>query len=264
MKQLFVFALAVLFGAQGMLAQEESAGKSKKVEKFGIFDHMSIGVAGGTTGLGFEVAAPITDFVQMRVGYHFLPRFGFTTYNKNIDYTHDGGIKDKTNVEFKLNMGNADILFDIYPGRKTMFHFTAGAFIGRNDIITAHNTNEIYGVDEGEGLLINDYVIGPYVRDPNDSKYGYCFAKIKTKKFKPYLGIGVGRAVPKKRVSVCGDFGVMFWGEPGVYAENKYDGDVRVRKEDLGDDVDDGGAFKIISKVKVYPMITLRINGRIF
>lgn len=270
MKQLFVFALAVLFGAQGMLAQEESAGKSKKVEKFGIFDHMSIGVAGGTTGLGFEVAAPITDFVQMRVGYHFLPKS--ISYTRGIDYTytntdvtpHQKGCEGETDVKFKLNMGNADILFDVYPTRKTMFHFTVGAFIGRNDIITAQNISKIYGVEEGEGLLIGDYVIGPYTRDPNDPKYGYCFAKIKTKKFKPYLGIGVGRAVPKKRVSVCGDFGVMFWGSPGVYAENKYDGDVRVHKDDLGDDVDDGGAFKIISKVRVYPMITLRINGRIF
>ena len=265
MKHLFVLALAALLGAQGMQAQE-----SKKVEKFGIFDHMSIGVAGGTTGLGFELAAPITDFVQMRVGYHFLPKS--ITYTRGIDYTytdktdpnnHKPGTKGKTDVEFKLNMGNADILFDVYPTRKTMFHFTVGAFIGRNDLITAQNINEIKGVEEGEGLLIGDYVIGPYTREETDPKYGYCFAKIKTNKFKPYIGIGVGRAVPKKRVSVCGDFGVMFWGKPGVYAENKYNGDVKVTKDDIGD-YNDGGAFKIMSKIIVYPMLTLRINGRIF
>ncbi len=264
MKRVFVLALAAFLGVQGMLAQT-----SKKVEKFGIFDHMSVGVSAGTTGLGFELAAPITDFVQIRAGYHFLPKS--VTYTRGIDYTYTDksvvpyikGKEGTTDVEFKLNLGNADILFDVYPTRKTMFHFTAGAFIGRNDIITAQNINEIHGVEEGEGLLIGDYVIGPYTREETDPKYGYCFAKIKTSKFKPYLGIGVGRAVPKKRVSVCGDFGVMFWGSPGVYAENKYDGDVKVTKDDIGDH-DDGGAFKIISKIVVYPVLTLRINGRIF
>ena len=38
---------------------------------------------------------------------------------------------------------------------------------------------------------------------------------LKVSGFRPYLGLGFGRAVPKKRVGVMFELGVQFHGKPG-------------------------------------------------
>jgi len=52
--------------------------------------------------------------------------------------------------------------------------------------------------------------------------------------------------------------GVMFWGTPEVVDHNG----VSLSKQDL--DNSDGGAFRVISKFKVYPVLNFRVSGRIF
>ncbi len=248
MKKLFAITLLALTVSTGARAE-------KVVEEFGIFNHVSLGVSAGTTGLGFEVAAPITDFVQMRAGYHFMP--GFAKYNTDIDYEKNDGTESSADVEFKLTPANGKILFDIFPGRKTIFHFTVGALIGRDEVLKAHNTSNISDIKPGEAIEVGDFRIGP-------DASGTARLAIKVKKFKPYVGFGVGRAVPRKRVSVCGDFGVAFWGTPEVYGSDADDFGAyhKITSKDVNGN--DGGAFKILSKVKVYPVMTIRINGRIF
>lgn len=38
-----------------------------------VFNHLGIGAAVGTNGLSFEVATPITGFVNMRAGVSYMP-----------------------------------------------------------------------------------------------------------------------------------------------------------------------------------------------
>lgn len=96
--------------------------------------------------------------------------------------------------------------------------------------------------------------LGDYLLEPDDD--GNVQASIKTASFKPYLGIGFGRAVPKKRVGFMFDLGVQFWGTPKVYCFDK-----RLTDEDTNGG--DGGIIKTISKIKVYPTMNFRICGRI-
>ena len=63
-------ALATIMLPQPVQAQDE-------VDEFGIFDHVSAGLVIGTTGIGIDVAAPITDYVQVRAGYNFFPTFKY-------------------------------------------------------------------------------------------------------------------------------------------------------------------------------------------
>ncbi|MEE1384691.1 MAG: hypothetical protein U0K29_01440 [Prevotella sp.] len=77
------------------------------------------------------------------------------------------------------------------------------------------------------------------------------------KNFRPYLGLGFGRMIPKKRVAVRFEMGAQFQGKPVIYADGV--GDLqKVVGQDPDDDIS-----KILDYVKVYPVIKLSIRGRI-
>ncbi len=229
-----------------------------RVEKFGIFNHVSVGAGVGILdGISFEAAAPITDFVQLRLGYSFLPKFSYTT---DISYKDNGQDKE-TDVKFQLNQGNFKFLFDILPFRTSSFHVTVGGYVGKEHFVKAWNSSPIYGLLPGEGLLVGEYIIRPN-DDPTSPDYGVANAAIQVNKFKPYVGIGVGRACPRKRVSVTGDFGVMFWGSPNVVAKADDGTWQKMTKDNIGHDSEK--AFKIMSKIIVCPVLSIRVNGRIF
>ena len=222
-----------------------------KVEEFGIFDHLSAGLTLGTTGIGIDLAAPVTEYLQVRAGYNLCSGI---KYKEDIDYRAKGQPTKKTEVEGKLHLGTAKLLLDVFPFRNTPFHFTTGFYIGTDEIIKAENTIPVTAFDKGEGILIGDYIV-EFDQD------GIAKATIKVNKFRPYVGIGFGRSVPRKRIGVSGDLGVMFWGKPKLY-EKQTGRDLEVTKSDLGSDSDK--YFDIMSKITVYPTLTIRICGRIF
>ena len=83
-------------------------------------------------------------------------------------------------------------------------------------------------------------------------------AQTKTKAFRPYVGIGWGRGVPKNhRLGFAVDLGAQFWGTPKVYCQGN-----ELKAEDVGNS--DGGVMKTLTKVKVYPTLTFRLTGKIF
>ena len=270
MKQLFFVALAAIFGIQTSQAQEQEI-------EYGLFNHLGAGLSLGTDGIGLEVSSTITDFLGVRLGYSFMPGI---KYKGNFDFDssegflrkEDGsGYYDNVDVEGKLHMGDLKLLFDLYPSKKSSFRFTVGAYIGKSKLVTAKNTNhfinESYWGNSGPelGKGIKNYTI---VSDKN----GVINADLKTNTFKPYLGVGFGRDIPRKsRLTVSFDFGVQFWGTPSLWTDIDVNMDTRYRKiekdrilseQDWVDDFKDG--IDIMEKVFVYPVISLRLNGRIF
>lgn len=253
MKQLFLLAFATLFGLQTAQAQKTT---------LGIFNHVGLGVSVGTDGIGFDVAAPITDYAAVRAGMSIFPTIKYDDDVK-IDSKSKSFSKNEVNVEGKLNMKDFKFLVDLYPSKYSSFHFTAGAFIGPEKLITAYNTESFLDPSEWgvSGVKLGDYRV-------TSDKNGNVEANIEVAGFKPYVGIGFGRAVPKKsRVTVSCDFGVKFWGEPGVYTwttdnfgNRSYN---KLTKEDVDED-DADKAFDIMSKIVVYPVLNIRLTGRIF
>jgi hypothetical protein len=270
MRILTTLALVGLMGTMSVQAQD-------RVDNFGIFDHVSAGVSLGTTGIGFEVAAPVTNYLQARVGYSFMPKFKVKGDQKidsknSIFKKEDGsGYYDGVDFEGKLNIGDFKILLDFYPFRTSTFRVTAGAYIGTSKICTVNTTNTFLnskywgnsGPELGKAPLQTYTVVS--------EKDGSVSVDLKTNSFKPYIGIGFGRAVPKGRVSVCFDLGVEFWGKPGFYTNisdnfglsyQKVDKDKIVNDENYCEDIRDG--LKTAEKIIAYPVLTLRVNGRIF
>lgn len=83
MKNLSLKTLALgilaLFAVTTVSAQEEPA---KKKNKFGLANRIGVGVGYGTEGLGFDVAIPLTQYVQVRAGLNIFPNIKF---HENID-----------------------------------------------------------------------------------------------------------------------------------------------------------------------------------
>lgn len=258
MKKILFLMLASLLGTQHINAQDNTA-------EYGIFNHLGAAVSVGTDGIGFDVASPLTNYVAFRAGVSFWPKIKFS-HNFRIN-DNNPLITDNVDVEAKSNIFNCKLLADIYPSKHDGFHFTIGAFVGNDDVVNATNTS-MFITDPSKygklGLKLGDY------RVTTDEK-GYAHADVKVNSFKPYLGIGFGRAIPQKnRVSVACDLGVQFWGKPGLGAKTKDDwGDESYHKFksselDEYDDPDLKDGLEIAEKIVVFPVISIRISGRIF
>ena len=148
--------LATSLAAMAMALFSMPAQAQDKVEEFGIFDHLSAGLTLGTTGIGIDLAAPVTEYLQVRAGYNFCSGI---KYKEDIDYRAKGQPTKKTEVEGKLHLGTAKLLLDVFPFRNTPFHFTTGFYIGTDEIIKAENTIPVTAFDKGEGILIGDYIV---------------------------------------------------------------------------------------------------------
>lgn len=258
MKKLFLFTFVMFFvSSQYLMAQEK--------EPAGLFKHLGIGASVGTDGIGFDVATLVTDYAAIRAGVSFWPKIAMKT-DINIK-DNNPLIADKVTLEGKVNIFDFKLLADVYPFKHSSFHLTAGMFLGNGVFLKGTNTT-MFIKDPSKygklGLIVGDYRIA------TDEK-GYIQAEAKSNKLKPYLGFGFGRAVPRNsRVSVSCDFGVEFWGKPGVYAWTKNDWDDKVYHKFTVDDLDQyddkhiKDALDAVDKIKIFPVLNIRLNGRIF
>ena len=264
MKKFIAIIFTSLALAQGANAQ------------MGILNHMTIGANVGTPGIGVDIAMPVTRFFDVQAGVSFMPHFKYTTnVHLNLPLDQINNILPQENqlnisdipIQGRTTMLNGKVMINFMPIPISSFHVTVGAYFGGSDVIEVYNKNEgqLMGVNQANqiiqdnslpidpiGLKIGDYLLTPDAQ-------GNVKATLKTKNFKPYVGLGFGRGVVKhKPIGFKGDMGVMCWGTPTVVDHNG----VELSKQDW--DGKDGGAFRIISKFKVYPVLNFRLCGKIF
>lgn len=222
-----------------------------------ILNHLAIGAEVGTMGWGVDASVPITRFVDVQAGFTMFPRVTFrTSLSPNLPVASIG----KVPVRGKALMKGGKVLVNVMPfPLLTSFHVTAGAYIGPADIMGLYNPEAMpaeiaaYNAINPEqrlGLALGDYLLEP---DANGNIDG----KLKGFTAKPYVGIGIGRGVPKRRIGFKFDIGCIFWGKPTVWNNGE-----EVPDTDAGGD--DGGIMKVVTKLKVYPVLNFRVCGRIF
>ncbi|MCF0195248.1 MAG: hypothetical protein HUK00_08750 [Bacteroidaceae bacterium] len=286
-----------------MLAGTINASAQDKVEEFGLFNHFSVALTAGTPGIGFDIATCMGEYVQVRAGAQFFPSVGISygfrpsripKFNAAIEalkefsqVAPDFHYEEPTQVvdtKAKLGFSSGKLLFDVFPfPKKSNFHVTVGFYFGGGDIVTLTNTEQgvfnnfyvpdyqgtkkaefdaltnKYNIKVGEplyGLRLGDYQLKP------DEK-GNLEAGVSVNNFRPYFGIGFGRAVPRKRIGFMFELGVQLWGTPKVYLEGG-SGRKNIDEEDLSEiKFNDGGLVKTLSKITVYPCMTFRLCGRI-
>ena len=236
-----------------ILAGIMAVGAKAQEDKY-VFNHLAIGAEVGTTGIGLELATPLTHYVTFRTGFTVMPSFSF---KDDVNYTLDGN-RNEVKMKGTTNISDFKLLADLYPFKNNSFHLTAGFYAGRPNLVEFKNTEPIMGnmIPGVDGIAIGDALV---TTDAN----GIARANLKVNSFKPYVGLGFGRAVSKHRVNVAFDMGLQFWGSPKVEVFSPEDGTwQRVHATDVNDD-DINKALDKISKLKIYPVLSLRVYCRI-
>ena len=271
MKKLIMIKTAII--AEAMMAFNPcfTIAQNTNDNIFGLANRVGIGVGVGTEGIGFDVAVPLTKYVQARVGLNVMPNIKFntdvdvtvpatvSTYGET--YTYD--IEGRTNIEGKFGRTSGDIKFDCYPfGNASSFFVTAGMSFGGSDIVKINGKLDDKfheQLEQGKklGVSIGDYEIPV---DENGEVHG----GVKVNSVRPYLGLGFGRLIPKKRVGFRVEMGAQFQGKPTVYyKENGKDIDVLEKyQKDINDDYKDK-VTKVMDWLRVYPVVKLSLRGRI-
>ena len=200
----------------------------------------------------------------------------------------DGNLPNKMDVQGKFSNTTWHFLIDVYPfGAAHGFHATVGAYFGSSQVIdlynredgflqpiNAYNNAYLYAQNTADASIksiVDKYdmigaEMGDYFVTPNPAQNGNVNAYAKVNSFRPYLGIGFGRAVPKNRIGCQFDLGVQFWGKPDVFvptynkATRTYQ-DEKIDADNAGNDA--GKVLKTISKFSVYPVLNFRLVGRI-
>lgn len=131
----------------------------EKMKRHGVFNAIEIAANIGTTGLGLEVASPITEWAKLRVGFDWMPPITIPM-TFNMDSYVDGKINDKFNriqdmmyqvsgfhidkevlMESTPTMTTMRLLVDVYPFKHNRhWHFTAGFFYGGRTMGKTINT----------------------------------------------------------------------------------------------------------------------------
>lgn len=124
-----------------------------------VFNHLEGGVAVGSTGIGIDVATPVTRHLRLRAGVDFTPHISFPMSFGLESYT-DGGVNsgnfdklqnymrkltgfevdDRVELDGKPTMVNFKFLVDVYPWADKGWRFTAGFYAGPRKAAKAVNT----------------------------------------------------------------------------------------------------------------------------
>ena len=272
-KYLFISILSI-FGLTTAHAQYNN-----DVE-WGLFNHMSVGLGLGTTGISVDVAAPICPYVAVRAGADILPDIKFRPaldlgFNQEIkDFVYEWfneRLPDKIDFDGKLKYTAGHLLFDVYPFKNSSFHVTAGAYLGNKELVNMNTLGyefllkTIYDYNHSEireewGLGKIGVKLGNYFLEPD--KEGMINATVEVNALRPYIGVGFGRAIPTKHRFACNfDLGLQFWGTPKVYLEGD-NGKTRLEKSDL--DPESAKALKKLSETTFWPVLNVRCAYRLF
>ena len=222
---------------------------------YGYFNSLGLGLSVSTVGVGLEVSTPIGNYLALRGGVSFMPKFTVTDeVNADLKGVPQGYPQSaEVELEGSTKRTTGELLLNLYPFRSNGFFVAAGASFGSDKFvqITGHSDElqQLIAAGGSAGLQIGDVSI------PVDQN-GNVSGGLKVSAVRPYVGLGYGRAVPSKRINFMLDAGVQLHGTPEVYSDF---GQVDQLMAEVDNDFTD-----IINKLKVYPVIRFRICGKLF
>lgn len=249
MKKLFLVCAMVILGFGQVSAQDYERG---------IFNHLGANLSVGTEGIGIGIAAPCTDYLEFSFGINFFP--GITIkddVNLSVGSLPIGyGIDPKVNIKGSMSRTMLDFKVNAYPfGDKSSFFVAAGFSFGGKKIfdVTGHNDDIAALPAEIRDMISADLDKYELKFDNNGDIKG----DVRVKSFRPYLGLGFGRLVPKKRVGFRFELGCQFMGKLKVYQNDTEL--VETLQKSGSDDLSEW-----VDKVKVYPVMKFTLTGRLF
>lgn len=161
--------LLVAFASYATLSVVAQKSISYSTTKQDILNHLDIAATIGTTGFGIEIASPVGEYVQLRSGFSYMPRFEMTSHFRvqvgdTLDNKYDAAgqrtetkfdklsgylkslfgyeVTDDVEMKCKPTYYNFKLLVDVFPFPDKRWHLTAGFFAGPSEIAQAYNTTE--------------------------------------------------------------------------------------------------------------------------
>ena len=188
---------------EGALSMAAGCGHSSKADyappvyifgnmPFGPFSHVAIGLKASTLGGGAELATPLGDRFNLRVGGYFV-EFQYPFTKDGIDYT----------PQVKLESGQGTI--DYFPANGN-FHLSAGALYVRNGFSGQAN------VQAGKSYKLGDTTYLNSIDDPVSGSNTLTYDR----RFAPLVLIGFGNLIPRsgRRLTFPVEVGIAYMGAP--------------------------------------------------
>ncbi len=242
--------------SKSLVAEQEAPKKaSSKSGNSIFFQHWGFGLGVNTYGFNASINTRIVPHLDARLGFNYLT----LKYDEAVDFTADnakpgptfGAEMHGSLSNFDLKFPNGSLLLDFYPWKNGFFSITGGIYFGKNKI-TADGHIDNY--QEGDYFEVID---GVYIQP---DKYGDFNARIRLgSAVKPYFGIGLGKTMPKHRVSFKYDLGVIYQGKITVESDNEM---TQGSAQSLLDNSIDFNFNEEI--LKLWPMMSFAISIRLF
>lgn len=264
--KLLTFALfcssSLLANTVNLLEDQDKGRYSTSHYDGGFLSHLNVSAGVSTLGFTMEAATPISESLKLRAGFDFL-NLNTSQYDFDIDDSegtlHDAfGFTPTYETKGSLNMLHGHALVDYYPFRKGILHLTAGVYLG-NSKIKAKGL-----LTDGDGNIVelkpgHEWPIIDFDGNQLDINNGRLDAELVLgQTIKPYFGIGLGRAVSKRRLGVKFEIGILYQGDYTL----KQNGKKVISTSDINASIED--TDKVTKWLKWWPMVNLQINYRIF
>ncbi len=233
------------------------------------FSNFAIGVNAGTVGLGASIATPLCSRISLRGGFSVAP-FSYSYTYDDFDFTDilseipdvPASVADQLNnvelgLKAELQMTSGHLLFDFAPFRRgtSSFFISAGLYFGTGKLITVSGRFDDATMQELKNCGVDISHIPVEIGDVEAmmNPDGSVSADLKVRSVKPYVGIGFGRAIPRRRVGFRFELGALFHGKPEIVSDNISN----TNSEELSD------VNKFLKDFKVYPQINFQVTFRL-
>jgi hypothetical protein len=127
-----------------------------------FFQHLDASVTLGSTGIGLDLSSPISNHVNLRAGFDFMPHFHhnmsfgvqvgddpakseskFQKLSGFLENMTGYKVDNQIDMVGEPTMYNFKLLVDVFPLKNNKkWHITAGFYIGSSKIAKAYNTTE--------------------------------------------------------------------------------------------------------------------------
>lgn len=172
------------------------------LERANAVQHWSLGISAGVVSVpGFDVAYKFSSHWTARLGYGYLD-YGVTNYTYNYNKSDAAG--KVTSKSFLINaaahLSNISGLIEYGVGPKGRFRLIGGAAYFPDKKLTA------------SGELKSEFKFGAVTLQPSEVGSGGVEVGF-AQKISPYLGFGIGRSTPRRRLNLSLDFGAYYMGD---------------------------------------------------
>lgn len=131
-------------------------------EKQPIFNHLDLGVTMGTTGVGIDIAMPVTNYAKLRTGFSYIPRVEVPmTFGVQVGDDHNTSqtkfdrlsdmltsftgkpVSNEVKMTGRPTFWNWNLLVDVFPLENNHhWHVTAGFYLGPSKVAESYNNTE--------------------------------------------------------------------------------------------------------------------------